>query len=65
MNDADITMSQIADLASAIYTDNGVAIWLGAKNHVLGARPIHLCRNHTGRVRVWELLNSMANGSFA
>lgn len=62
MSDADITMSRIVDLASALYTDNGVAIWLSAKNHILDARPIDLCRSHKGRVYVWELLNRMANG---
>lgn len=56
-------MAEVCEELAATYTDDGVAIWLGAHNRTFGhERPIDVCQNGDGRRRVFEQAENMAGG---
>jgi len=62
----DITMVQVVETLREVYTDEGVAIWLGSANaHFDGERAIDICRTAEGRLRVWQIAGGLAEGAFA
>lgn len=59
------TMRQVIEALGEVYLDDGVAIWLGAANRMLGGeRAIDLCRTGEGRYRVYALAQALADGAF-
>lgn len=51
-------------IASEIYDDEGVDIFMNANNRVLGGRPVDLITRGDGQ-RVIDWLNQLADGNFA
>lgn len=61
-------VATLADVVAALrelYTEDGIALWLGAPNRMLdGERAIEVCTTQAGRERVLNLVVALAEGAF-